>query len=108
MQNQAEYFFVVSTCPNDEVAKKLANQIVDEGLAACVNIVPGVISVYKWQGQKEQDSEVILFLKTTQDKVEALKDFVFREHPYELPELIAVPIKDGLSGYLDWISASLK
>lgn len=107
MQNQAVYLLVLTTCPSDQVAKDLANEIIDAKLAACVNIVPKIISVYEWQGQKEQSDESLLLIKSTQEESERLQAFIAREHPYELPEVIAVPICGGLPDYLAWISDSL-
>jgi len=107
MQNQAVYLIVLTTCPDDQVAQVLANKIIDAKLAACVNIVPKIISVYEWQGQKEQSNESLLLIKSTQEKFTGLKDLIVREHPYELPEVVAVPICDGLPEYLAWISRSM-
>ena len=76
MQNQEEYLLVMSGCPDVEVAKKLANKILDQKLAACVNIVPQVISVYEWEGQREQSDECLLVMKTMQGQYEALQDFI--------------------------------
>ena len=107
MQNQAEYMLVLTTCPDSQVAQFIAGKIVDAKLAACVNIVPKIISVYEWQGKKEQSEESLLFIKTTQDKYTALQKCIVNEHPYELPEVIAVPISKGLPDYLAWISSSI-
>jgi len=107
MQNQAEYLLVVTTCPDDLVARDLAAKIVGVKLAACVNIVPKIISIYEWQGQKEQTSESLLLIKSTQEKYAELQAFIVSEHPYELPEVIAVPICGGLPDYLAWISRSM-
>ena len=107
MQNQAVYLLVLTTCPDDTVSKELANKIVDAKLAACVSIVPKIISVYEWQGQKEQSDESLLYIKSTQEKFAGLQALIVREHPYELPEVVAVPICDGLPDYLAWISRSM-
>ena len=82
---------------------QLANVLIDEGLAACVNIVPGLTSVYKWQGKKETGSEVLLIIKTRSDCYAQLESRITSLHPYELPEIISVPIENGLKTYLDWI-----
>ena len=108
MQNQEEYLLVTTACPEQGVAIDLANKIVDAKLAACVNIVPTVISVYKWQGQKEQADESLLLIKTSQGKYSALQALIVAHHPYELPEVIAVPINSGLPDYLAWISDSIE
>lgn len=108
MQNQAEYLLVMSACPDIFVAKKLANHILDQKLAACVNIVPQVISLYEWEGKREQSNECLLLMKTRQEKYDALQACIVQEHPYELPEVVAVRISDALPAYAAWISKNLK
>lgn len=108
MQNQVEYLLVLTTCPDQHVAELLAGKIVEASLAACVNIVPDIVSVYEWQGKKERSEESQLFIKTTVGKYAALQKMIVSEHPYELPEVIAVPINNGLPDYLAWISSSVK
>lgn len=98
----------MSACPNIEVAKRLANNIIDEKLAACVNIVPQVISIYEWEGKREQSDEYLLLMKTMQEQYEALQALIVQLHPYELPEVVAVRISDGLPAYMAWISKNLK
>jgi periplasmic divalent cation tolerance protein len=90
-----------------EVAESLADTLVHERLAACVNILPGARSVYEWQGKVEKEEECVLLIKSRSDRFEALSTRLLEEHPYELPELIAVPIETGLSAYLSWIDAQL-
>jgi len=97
---------VYCTCPNHDVATKMAEDIVDAGLAACINIVPGLTSIYRWQGKRQQGSEELLLIKTTLESYPALQQFIVDSHPYELPELIAVPINTGLPAYLDWLRES--
>ncbi|KAM9820007.1 protein CutA homolog isoform X3 [Syngnathus typhle] len=102
------------TCPNDTVAKDLARGIVQQKLAACVNIVPAVTSVsnfavvniarYEWQGAIQEDSEVLLMIKTRSSKVLALTDYVRQNHPYEVAEVISLPIHQGNPPYLKWIA----
>ena len=84
----------------------MAESIVDTGLAACVNIVPGLTSIYRWQGEQKQGTEELLLIKTTAKAYPALQQHVVDSHPYELPELIAVSIDTGLPAYLDWVSES--
>ncbi|XP_075939108.1 protein CutA homolog [Anarhichas minor] len=91
------------TCPNDTVAKDLARAIVEKKLAACVNIVPAITSVYEWQGKIEEDSEVLLMIKTRSSKVPALAEYVRSNHPYEVAEVISLPIEQGNPPYLKWI-----
>jgi len=101
-----KFLITYCTCPDHEVALQLANTIVDAGLAACVNIVPGLTSIYRWQGKREQGTEELLMIKTTADCFPMLQALVVEQHPYELPELIAVPIETGLPAYLDWVAES--
>jgi len=94
------------TCPNAESAQHLAQALVGESLAACVNRIPGVQSTYRWDGAVSTDSEELLLIKTTAARFEALKARVLALHPYELPELIAVPVERGHAAYLDWVRAA--
>ena len=98
-----EYQIVLTTCPSQEIAEKLAEGLVNEQLAACVSIIPNVTSVYKWKGVVEKAQEIQLILKCRAGQFAAIKDYILAHHPYELPELIAVPLSDGLPAYLDWI-----
>ena len=91
------------TCPDTETAEKLSHALVDQQFAACVNIFNPVTSVYRWQGKVEQDSECLLMIKSTNDHYNNIEKVVMDLHPYELPELIAVPVSQGLPAYLDWI-----
>jgi len=100
---QPEYQIILNTCPDHEQAMQMANVLIDEGLAACVNIVPGLTSVYKWQGNKETGTEVLLLIKTRRERYAELESRLASLHPYELPEIISVPIENGLQRYLDWI-----
>lgn len=92
------------TCPDAATAARIAEALVDERLAACVNVLPGVESVYRWQDRVERASEVLLIIKTTRDRLQTLTGRVVELHPYELPELVAVDIAGGLPGYLAWIA----
>jgi periplasmic divalent cation tolerance protein len=91
------------TCPNAESAQHLANALVSESLAACVNRIPSIHSTYRWKGEVTTDTEELLLIKTTVERFEALKERVLALHPYELPELIAVPVTCGHAPYLDWV-----
>jgi len=101
------YRLVLSTCPDMQVAESLAGMLVAERLAACVNILPGARSVYEWQGKVEHEQECLLLIKTRPDRLARLEQRLLEEHPYELPELIAVPIEEGLHSYLSWIDTQL-
>jgi periplasmic divalent cation tolerance protein len=89
-------------------AERIARALVDERLAACVNVVPGVVSVYRWQGAVERDGEWLLLIKTSSGRLEALRERLVALHPYQLPELIALRIEDGWPPYLAWIAHSLE
>jgi periplasmic divalent cation tolerance protein len=91
------------TCPDAGSAARLADALVDERLAACVNLVPGLRSVYRWQGAIEHSDEVLLLAKTSRDRFDALTARVRELHPHELPEVIAVEVAGGLPAYLDWV-----
>jgi periplasmic divalent cation tolerance protein len=105
MSNQR--LIVLCTVPDHESATALAEAVVGEGLAACVNILPGVTSVYRWQGKVESGDELLLLIKTSEQTYAALEDRIAGLHPYELPEIIAVPIEAGLHDYLNWIDESV-
>ena len=96
-------FIVFVTCESSEQGEKIAEVIVREKLAACVNVVGGVRSCYVWEGKLTWSDEAMLVIKTTQGRFGQLRDLVKREHSYELPEIVALPIEDGDQQYLDWI-----
>jgi periplasmic divalent cation tolerance protein len=99
---------VLCTCPDAETARHLAEQLVERQQAACVNIISGISSVYQWQGRRESAEELLLIIKTREDSYNALQQSILEMHPYELPEIIAVPIITGFSPYLEWIDAHCK
>ena len=103
-----ENILVYCTVPNDFSANLIANTIVDEQLAACVNIIDGITSVYRWEGQVQTDKELLLLIKTQKSKFESLKEKILALHEYSVPEIIAVPIQAGNAEYLKWISDSTK
>lgn len=91
------------TCPDADSAARIAQTLVAERLAACVNRLPGIASTYRWQGAVTTDSEHLLLIKTTAVRFEALRTRLLALHPYELPELIAVPIEHAHAPYLAWV-----
>ena len=99
-----EFIIIFNTCPSQEIAVGLASGLVEKKLAACVNIIPAVKSVYVWQGKTECDDEVLLIIKTRGDRFEAISRHINKEHPYELPEVVAVSMSCGLPPYLSWIN----
>jgi periplasmic divalent cation tolerance protein len=94
---------VLTTCGNTEEAAGLAASLVDARLAACVNCVDGVTSTYRWRGARQTDEEVLLLIKTTEDRLEALQAKIRELSSYELPEVLAVRVDGGLPAYLDWL-----
>jgi periplasmic divalent cation tolerance protein len=98
------HYLVLTTCPDEEAARALAASLVTERLAACVNIVPGVHSIYRWKGRVEESRECILLIKTARDCYPALEQRIRAVHPYELPEIVAVELTAGSADYLAWIS----
>jgi periplasmic divalent cation tolerance protein len=100
------YSVVLITAPNREVGRKVANHLVQNELAACVNIIAPIESIYAWEGKVQQDEEVLLIAKTRTALVESmLVQAVKSVHPYDVPEIIALPIQAGSHNYLDWISS---
>ncbi|NYZ62136.1 divalent-cation tolerance protein CutA [Luteimonas deserti] len=95
----------LATCPDNATAIRLGEVLVEQRLAACVNIVPGVRSVYRWEGRVTVDDEVVLIIKTTAARLDALTEQVRQLHPYAVPALVALPIAGGLPEYLQWIEA---
>lgn len=103
----SEIVLALTTLPGDFDATKLAQELVGSGLAACVNILPSVKSVYAWEGMPQIDQEQQLFIKTTTDQVDALWESLRPRHPYDVPEFIVVPVIDGSQDYLRWVERSL-
>ncbi|MCA8979426.1 MAG: divalent-cation tolerance protein CutA [Planctomycetes bacterium] len=99
----AEPRIVLVTAPDDGVARRLARGMVDARLAACVNLLPGAISVYRWQGEVHEEPEVLMLIKTTDERLSELVDFVEREHPYELPEFVVLDPEAIEHGYREWL-----
>jgi periplasmic divalent cation tolerance protein len=99
---------VLCTAGSEDEARKIARHLVEQRLAACVNIVPRMESIYRWQGKLESSGEWLLLIKTTVERFPAVRDAIRDLHSYELPECIAISIEDGSSGYLEWIAQSVK
>jgi periplasmic divalent cation tolerance protein len=98
---------VIVTCPSDAVARGISRQLVQQRLAACVNVVPGVESVFRWQGKVQRAREVLLVAKTTARAFRSVRAAVAKLHPYDVPEIIALPVADGSRGYLRWVAGSV-
>ncbi|MDH5371122.1 MAG: divalent-cation tolerance protein CutA [Gammaproteobacteria bacterium] len=101
-----DYIIVLSTCNSSEMASSLAENLVSNKLAACVNIVNGVESVYQWQDKLARDKEILLIIKTRKALFTKIKQMIQKLHDYELPEIIAVPVAAGEKNYLDWIKSA--
>jgi periplasmic divalent cation tolerance protein len=98
------HLLVMTTLPDMALAEDLSRQLVDKSLAACVNILPKMVSIYRWKQDLQRGEEHQLMMKTTTDNYPALEQFIRQHHPYELPEIIAIPIAHGLPDYLAWVS----
>lgn len=98
---------VLTTCPDEDTAGHIARELVERRLAACVTRLAGARSVYRWRERLEEDAEVQLLIKTTEERVPALVAALRALHPYEEPECIAVPVTEGGEGYLGWIETSV-
>lgn len=99
----ADSLLVITTVDDEKLAGQFAGELVEQRLAACVHILPAGTSVYLWQGRIEQSREYTLLIKTTGQRYTALQEWLVRNHPYDTPEIIALPIIAGLPDYLDWI-----
>lgn len=94
---------VLTNCPDAEVADRLARTLVEQRLAACVNRLPAVDSVYRWQGAVERAVEVPLLIKSTRERLPEIQEVIRALHPYEVPEIVAIPVVAGLPAYLRWV-----
>jgi periplasmic divalent cation tolerance protein len=95
---------VLTTVPSDNRGDELARTLVDERLAACVNIYPPMVSLYRWHGKVERDEERQIVIKTSRDRVQALEARIKELHSYELPEFIVLGVTEGSEGYLEWVA----
>ena len=102
-ETPVDVHIVLVTAPSEAVASALAERVVTDGLVACVNIVAGIRSVYRWQGAIESATEQLLVMKTTRDRLTTLQATIVALHPYDVPEVIALPVTGGLPAYLQWI-----
>jgi periplasmic divalent cation tolerance protein len=99
-----ELKLVLTTCGSRDVADRLAGTLVERRLAACVNVLPGVGSIYRWQGQIERDDEILVLIKTAQHRLPAIEESIRQISGYELPEIVAVDIAGGGADYLAWLA----
>jgi periplasmic divalent cation tolerance protein len=108
MPTQDHIQLVLCTCPDRDSARAIAENLIDQKLAACVNILPGIESVYSWQGKRENAREHLLFIKTAEHIYDEVEKTITGLHPYDLPEVIALNIENGSAGYLKWINENIK
>ncbi len=102
----AEAFVVLITCPTRAAGEKIGRALVEDRLAACVNVVSGVRSIYRWEGRIRRDPEVLLLIKTRRGRLPGLQRTVKSLHPYSVPEIIALPVTAGSAPYLAWLRES--
>lgn len=107
LQENPEVRVVLCTFPDEETARSISRTLVEEQLAACVNLAAGVTSIYRWQGQVETAGEVLAVIKTTRAACAALEARLQALHPYEVPEFLALPVAAGAAAYLEWVLASV-
>lgn len=103
----AEVVAVLTTAPSVEVAERIGETLVQERLAACANLVPGVRSIFRWKGAVSRESEVLVVIKTTHEALDPLRRRIVELHPYEVPEVIALDVRAGHAPYLDWVRAEV-
>lgn len=99
----ANILLALSTFPDAETARRISNQLVTEKFAACANILPAIESIYRWKEKIESGNETLVFFKLSEDRQSAFQEKLRSLHPYEIPEIIFVPVSSGLPEYLDWI-----
>ncbi|MEE8495270.1 MAG: divalent-cation tolerance protein CutA [Xanthomonadales bacterium] len=103
----SEMLVIMCTCPDEATASKLAGGLVEEQLAACVNIVPGIRSIYHWQGKISNDAEVLMVIKSLASRFEELESWLLEHHPYDIPEIVALPVSRVSAEYRAWIESSI-
>jgi periplasmic divalent cation tolerance protein len=101
-----DFLLVLCTCPTSSAATVIATALLEERIAACVNRLPGIKSMYRWEGRVERDDEVLLLIKTTSQMFPRVEETIAKLHPYELPEIIGVPLSAGSLAYLNWIKSA--
>ncbi len=106
LSDPSKILLVQTTCPNKESAQILTKKLLEQGLAACVNIIDGVESHYRWKGEYRQGQEALMLIKAPAATYQQLEMVIVAGHPYELPEIIAVPLTAGLPAYLQWVAAA--
>ena len=102
----AKILLALSTFPDAETARRIANKLVTEKIAACANILPSVESIYRWKDKIESGNETLVFFKLSEDRQSAFQEKLRSLHPYEVPEIVFVPVASGLTDYLRWVAES--
>lgn len=103
-----EVVLVFCNAPDVETARGIARRLVDDGMAACVNVGAPILSIYRWKGEVESADEIPLCIKTTAARQRAVQEAIARLHPYDVPEIVVVPVIEGLPAYLDWVRQETK
>ncbi len=106
MKDGRAFRIVLSTAGSEEEGARIAKSLLEHKLCACVNLVPKVRSLYRWEGEVQDDAEVLLIMKTTQDKLQALSDHLAQIHSYDVPEVLAIAVDKGSASYLEWLAES--
>ena len=99
----ADVLVVLCTCPDAPTAGRLAGELVERRLAACVNVLPEIRSIYRWHGAIQDDGEALMVVKTTGSAYAQLESWLAEHHPYDVPEILALPVARGSAAYLDWV-----
>lgn len=107
MSELSAHRVVLCTCPDGKTAERIASVLVDGRLAACVNILPGIRSVYRWEREVQNDEELLLFIKTRTDRYPQVEQAIRNAHPYDVPEILSLAVDTGLADYLDWLDDSV-
>jgi len=106
--NGKDFFVVLCTCPDLQTAQRLGCALVEASLVACVNVVPALRSIYRWQGSVQEEEEVLMILKTTAGRLDAARALLVQLHPYDVPEFVALAVADGHHPYLQWVADSTR
>lgn len=106
MKDGRAFRIVLSTAGSEEEGARIARSLLERKLCACVNLVPKIRSLYRWEGEVQDDAEVLLIMKTTQDKLGALSDHLAQIHSYDVPEVLAIAVDKGSASYLEWLAES--
>lgn len=101
--SENRFIIVLCTCPDNAIAKGLAQDLVESRFAACINIIPNIQSVYRWDNKVTSSDEFLLVIKSTLAQYKQIEDLIFKKHPYDCPEVIACEISHGASNYLNWL-----